>query len=146
MKGFVEVILFPEVFKASAGLLRSGDPIILRGTLDLSEEQAGEGRAGQPAKAKIIGKEVQPLPEPSAGAQGNFRIKVSVDALTVEQLGSLKEMILAHPGRSRVLLHFTNGGKENGIVLLSDRYAVDPSSDFQSGVKRLLEACTVSLD
>ena len=52
MKGFVEVILFPEVFKAALPCLRGGDPLLVRGILDLSEEHV---------KIKAI--EVHSLPE-----------------------------------------------------------------------------------
>ncbi len=144
MKGFVEVILFPEVFKASLALLRSGEPIILRGTLDLSDEQAGEARTGQQAKAKVIGREVQPLPEPERQLRKTLRIKMPLSAVDRGRLEDLRKMILTHRGDSRVLLHFLNGAKEDTIVALSDQYAVDPSPSFQEGVKHLFDSCIFS--
>jgi DNA polymerase-3 subunit alpha len=144
MKGFIEVILFPEVFKASLTLLRSGEPVILRGTLDLSEEQAGETRIGQQTKAKLIGREVQPLPEPSSQPERTLRVKVPIDALKLERLQDLKEMILGHRGDSRVFLHFVNGAKGETVIALSDQYRVDPSLAFQEDVKRLFESCALS--
>jgi DNA polymerase-3 subunit alpha len=144
MKGFIEVILFPEVFKASLTLLRSGEPVILRGTLDLSEEQVGETRIGQQTKAKLIGREVQPLPEPSSQPERTLRVKVPIDALKLERLQDLKEMILGHRGDSRVFLHFVNGAKGETVIALSDQYRVDPSLAFQEDVKRLFESCALS--
>jgi DNA polymerase-3 subunit alpha len=52
MKGFVEVILFPEVFKNALPYLRGGDPLLVKGILDLSEEHI-----------KIKGLEVRSLPD-----------------------------------------------------------------------------------
>ena len=47
MKGFVEVILFPEVFKAALPCLRGGDPLLVSGILDLSEEHSqNKGHGG----------------------------------------------------------------------------------------------------
>jgi len=138
------VILFPEVFKASLTLLRSGEPIILRGTLDLSDEQAGEARMGQQAKAKVIGREVQPLPEPERLPRKTLRIKMPLEGLNPGRLEDLRKMILAHRGDSRVFLHFMNGTKEDTVVALSDQYAVDPSPAFQEGVKHLFESCIFS--
>ena len=60
MKGFVEVILFPEVFKAALPCLKGGDPILVRGILDLSEDHV-----------KIKGSEVRSLSEsPSPPSEG----------------------------------------------------------------------------
>ncbi len=144
MKGFVEVILFPEVFKASLTLLRSGEPIILRGTLDLSDEQTGEARVGQQTKAKVIGREVQALPDPSPQLSRTLRITMRVDTLNSGRLENLREAILAHRGDSRVLLHLLNGTKEDTIIALSDQYTVDPSPAFEESVKHLFESCIFS--
>jgi len=144
MKGFVEAILFPEVFKASLTLLRSGEPIILRGTLDLSDEQAGETRIGQQTKAKIIGREVEALPEPSAQPTRTLRIKMPFDLLNLERLEDLKTVILAHRGDAQLVLHLIDGTKEDTVIALSDRYRVDCSLAFQADVKKLFESCTIS--
>ncbi len=65
MKGFVEVILFPEVFKNALPHLRGGDPVVVRGTLDVTEEHA---------KIKAI--EVRALSEPSDAAMRDLHLKI----------------------------------------------------------------------
>ena len=65
MKGFVEVILFPEVFKAASPFLRGGDPLLVKGILDLSEEHV-----------KIKGTEVHPLPEVPSSSMKPFHLKI----------------------------------------------------------------------
>ena len=146
MKGFVEVILFPEVFKAGLTCLRSGEPIIVRGILELSEEQAGEARTGQQPKAKIRGLEVQPLQEPSTRSVKTLRIRLPIEALTLRRLEDFKEMISAHQGGAKILFQVTNGKENDTVIAFSDHYTVDPSPVFQDRVRHLFETCTLSLE
>jgi DNA polymerase-3 subunit alpha len=136
MKGFVEVILFPEVFKASLNLLRSGDPIIIRGILDLSDEQ----------QAKIKGMEVLPLSEASSSPPRTVHIRIPVPSLTSARLEDLKAVILGHQGSCNIRLHFTNGNNGETVIALSDQYTVEPSPAFQNTLMHLFESATLSLD
>jgi DNA polymerase-3 subunit alpha len=144
MKGFVEVVLFPEVYKASVHYLRGDDPILVRGFLDLSEDPAGEGRAAATGKAKIRGIEIQSLPDPTALPKA-LRLRIPLDGLTSGTLADLKEILLLHQGDHRVFLHFMNGKKEDTVLGLPDRMAVQPSPDLESSLKSLLPACTLTL-
>jgi len=135
MKGFVEVILFPEVFKAALPCLRGGDPILVRGVLDLSEDHV-----------KIKGTEVRTLSEVSVPSAKMLHLKIPLSSLSPTQLGDLKEIIIAHKGSYKVLLHLTNGGQQETIIALSDEYAVDPNQDFQSQVKNLFQSPVISLE
>ena len=69
MKGFVEVILFPEVFKAALPCLRGGDPYLVRGVLDLSEDHV-----------KIKGIEVRALSEMASPAMKTFHLKIPLSS------------------------------------------------------------------
>ncbi len=128
MKGFVEVILFPEVFKAALPCLRGGDPILVRGVLDLSEDHV-----------KIKGSEVQPLSEATPSSIKTLHLKISLSSLLPSQLSDLKEIIIAHKGIFRVLLHLTNGKEQETVIALSNHYAVDPTQEFQNKIKNLFK-------
>ena len=136
LKGFVEVILFPEVFKASLSLLKGGDPIIIRGILDLSDEQ----------QAKIKGMEVRPLSETASSLSKMLHIRIPMASLTAGRLEDLKRMILANQGETSIRLHFTNGKKEETVVALPDLYRVEPSPAFQNTLMRLFESATLYFD
>jgi DNA polymerase-3 subunit alpha len=135
MKGFVEVILFPDVFKASLPCLRGGDPIIIRGTLDLSEDHV-----------KIKATEIRSLSEGSTSSNKALHLKIPVTSLTKSQLEELKEVLLANRGSFKVFLHLTDGGNEETIIALSDRYRVDPSPSFQRHVQTLLRSSVLSYE
>jgi DNA polymerase-3 subunit alpha len=135
MKGFVEVILFPEVFKAALPCLRSGGPILVRGILDLSED-----------RVKIKGTGVQSLQELSSLPNRPLHVKIPVGSLAAGQLTDLRDIIVANRGPSRVLLHFVGGSHREVVVALSDQYTVDPSQDFRNHVQSLFKSALISLE
>jgi DNA polymerase-3 subunit alpha len=135
MKGFVEVILFPDVFKAALPYLRGGDPILVRGVLDLSEDHT-----------KIKGSEVHPLSEGFSPSMKALHLKILLSSLTPSQLSDLKEIIIAYKGLYRVLLHLIDGEQQETVIALPDHYTVDPSQDFQNKINRLFEFPSLSFE
>jgi len=129
MKGFVEVILFPEVFKAALPSIREGDPILVRGTVDVAED-----------RVKIKGLEVHSLPKLSPTQTKALHLKIPLSSLSPSQLVDLREIILANKGIYKVLLHFIDGKDGETVVALSEQYMVDPSQDFQNHVKNLFKS------
>jgi DNA polymerase-3 subunit alpha len=135
MKGFVEVILFPEVFKAALPYLRGGDPVLVRGTLDLSEEHV-----------KIKGMEIRSLPDVALSTEKILHLKVPFTSLTKSQLADLKEIITAHKGLYKVVLHLTDGKDRETIIAFSDQYQVDPSQSFQNHIRDLFKSPVIHLE
>ena len=136
MKGLVEVILFPEVFKAGGTLLRSGDPIVVRGILDLSDEN----------QAKIKALDLQPLSETPSARPKMLHIRVPVTSLTSGLLEEMKRIVLLQRGECALRLHLTNGMKGETVVALSDQYRVDVSPAFQKTLQQLFESATLTLE
>jgi DNA polymerase-3 subunit alpha len=135
MNGFVEVILFPEVFKAALTCLRGGDPLLVKGTLDLSEEHV-----------KIKGMEVHSLPESPSCPTKPLHLKIPLSGLTPSRLVDLKEIIEANRGSIKVLLHFIDMNNRETIVALSDQFTVDPSQNFKYLVQNLFKSSIISLE
>ncbi len=135
MKGFVEVILFPEVFKAASRCLRGGNPLLVKGILDLSEEHI-----------KIRGTEVHSLPELPLSPMKPLHLKIPLSSLAPSQLTDLKEIILANRGSSKVLLHFMGGDNRETVVALSDRYTVDPSQNVKNHIQNIFKSSFISFE
>jgi DNA polymerase-3 subunit alpha len=135
MKGFVEVILFPEVFKAALPSLREGDPILVRGTLDLAED-----------RVKIKGLEIHSLSKSSLTQMKTLHLTIPLSSLSPPQLVDLREIILANKGIYKVLLHFIDRKDRETVVALSDNYRVDPSQHFQNHIKNLFKSSLLSLE
>ena len=135
MKGFVEVILFPEVFKNALPYLRGGDPLLVKGILDLSEEHI-----------KIKGLEVRSLPEVGPSPEKSVHLKIPLSLFSCPQLEDLKEVIVANRGSSQVFLHFIDGNNRETIVALPARYWVDPSPDFRNTIQNLFKSSLLTFE
>jgi len=134
-KGFVEVILFPEVFRASQAALQSGEPVLVRGILDLSEDQC-----------KVKAQEIQTLSEPPLSEVPPLHVRIPLVVLTPRTLAQLKEIVTAHPGKRPIILHLVNGGNEETAIAFSERYGVEPSIRFQEEIRRLFQDVSVSFE
>ena len=135
MKGFVEVILFPEAFKSALPHLRGGEPVLVRGTLDLAED-----------RVKIKATEVRALSEPSDTSANNFHLKIPLATLTPSQLEDLKELIVENRGGTKVHLHLVDGQQKETVIALSDQFSVDPSQQFQNHLKHLFQSSVISME
>lgn len=134
-RGFVEVILFPEVFKASQEIVRSGEPLLVRGILDVSEDQC-----------KVKAQELQVLEEPATSEDSPLHVKIPFSTMTPSSIAQLKEIVTAHPGSRPIILHLINGGKGETAIAFSERYGVEPSVRFQEEVRRLFRDASVSFE
>lgn len=135
MKGWVEVILFPDLFKTASPYLKGGEPIFVRGTLDLSGDQV-----------KVKAKEIRLLSEVFSENPQSLHLKIPLDHLNSASLKGLKEVILAHPGSCQVYLHLINGDHPETIIALSEEYRVSPTSEFQEEVKGLFPSPILSFE
>jgi DNA polymerase-3 subunit alpha len=135
MKGFVEVILFPEAFKSALPHLRGGDPVLVRGTLDLAEDHV-----------KIKATEVRALSEPSDTSANNFHLKIPLASLTPSQLEDLKDLIVENRGGTKVHLHLVDGQQKETVIAFSDQFSVDPSQQFQNHLKHLFQSSVISME
>lgn len=132
MRGFVEVILFPEVFKASQALVQKGEPLLIRGILDVSEDQC-----------KVKAQEIEVLSEPAGDAQAPLHVRIPLSVVTPPSVAELKKIVTAHPGRRPIILHLVNGGKGETVIAFSERYGVEPSVRFQEEIRRLFQGVSV---
>ena len=115
--------------------LRGGDPLVVKGTLDLSEEHI-----------KIKGTEVRSLPQVTSSPASSIHLKILLSSFSLPQLEDLKEVIVANRGSSKVFLHFIDGNNRETIVALSDRYRVDPSQNFNNTIQNLFKSFLISFE
>jgi len=135
MKGVVEVILFPEVFKNVTKYLHGGGPLLVRGTLDLADD-----------RLKIKATEVISLSEVGSLSHQIVHLKIPLSGLTKSGLLRLKEVIQTHPGGYQIYFHITNGGQGETVIAFSEAYKVDPSPTFQEHVRTLFPSPRLSFE
>jgi DNA polymerase-3 subunit alpha len=153
MSGSVELTVFPAPFKAAAGLLRSREPIVVRGRMDetdkgrvvLAEEiRPLEGTAPHPGDPRVRAgtppgypvETAEPIDREGAGEPQTCRIRVSANGESQALLESIKRLCGEHPGRVPLFVHLLL--PEHEVVVRVKGLAVDPAAELVTKVETLL--------
>jgi DNA polymerase-3 subunit alpha len=115
MKGIVEVILFPDVFQASLSHLGDDDPLVVRGVLDIEDENP-----------KIKATEVLPLSQCRENCVTKVHFTLKSPGITRTQLVDLRRVLLENQGNSAAVLHLVVPSQGETVIRLPIK--VDPSS------------------
>jgi DNA polymerase-3 subunit alpha len=137
--GFLEVIAWPEIYKKSAELLGSDDPIFIKGKLEVGED-----------RMQIIANEIMPLPEAvakvrtlgngSSNRNGNserVHLYVRESEISAQELVQLREALLNCPGSSTVILHLLAQGVSETVIELPDQIRVASGPELVVLVSKL---------
>jgi DNA polymerase-3 subunit alpha len=137
--GFLEVIAWPEIYKKSAELLGSDDPIFIKGKLEVGED-----------RMQIIANEIMPLSEVAAKvrAPGNgspsrngnserVHLYVHESETSAQDLVQLREALLNCPGSSTVILHLLAQGSSETLIELPDQIRVASGPALETIVSNL---------
>jgi DNA polymerase-3 subunit alpha len=145
MGGSVELTVFPGPFRIAAPLLRSREPVLVRGRVDETEkgrvvlaedvralEEAANGRAAPPDP-------VSRPPSPRA-----CRIWVRVGDNVQALLGPLKRIFIEHGGRVPLFIHLLLPEQE--VVVRVTELSVDPAPELVAKVEALLGQGSIRVD
>jgi DNA polymerase-3 subunit alpha len=147
--GFMEVIVWPDLYRRCMETLVLDDPILVKGRLEVGEE-----------RIQIIANDVTPLAGlsqenrtarlPAAQPDGKDEVAdvhfyVQVPEVTSEELNQLHETLLRHPGSSTVFLHLFKPDKKETVIELPHRLRVAPGGALFETVERLFGRRITSL-
>jgi DNA polymerase-3 subunit alpha len=122
--GSVEVMVFPDTFSGAASAIKSDEPILVSGTVEVGEESC-----------KVKATEIVLLRD--ANARQTTRIHVTLNEdLGRNHLETLQELLGRYPGGCRTYLHFQLTGLSKGIIPLPF-LMVAASEDLSVEVERL---------
>ncbi len=128
LKGVVEVIVFADLFKTCAELIKSDQPLLVTGRVNREDESD---------TAKIVAGKIVPLSRQAAASVEAAHITLSTDDMTAQQLGDLKQSILSYPGRCRIFLHLLAPGSRETVLSLGDEFKVNPSPAFANELRSI---------
>ena len=129
LKGSVSVIFFADVYRKVSDLLHSDEPILVKGTLDVSEEST-----------KVIALEASPLSEAPINSRACAQFTVNVATLDADEaLASLKGLLEQHHGKYESYLRLINE-KHETIISLGEKYRVELSAGMKKEADRILGA------
>jgi DNA polymerase-3 subunit alpha len=132
--GFIEVLVWPDLYRRCMDTLVLDDPILVQGKLEVGEE-----------RVQIIANEILPLAEVSLKAKktaseknGNgVHFYIRGPGVTPKELSELYETLLHHPGSSTVYLHLFTPERGETIIELPTHLQVAPTTALSEAVERL---------
>jgi DNA polymerase-3 subunit alpha len=135
LRGTVEVIIFPDLFKATADLIAPERVVRVTGTIDRGDKGT-----------KIRGSKIEPLADARTLSIKHVRIYVTDRPEVREQLPRLLDIFKRHPGGTAISMTFrTEGALEadtaplpNLTVSASERFVADVEEVLGKGVLSLL--------
>jgi DNA polymerase III subunit alpha len=139
--GFIEVIVWPDLYRRCMDTLVVDDPILVQGRLEAGEE-----------RAQIIASEVSPLAEVSREDRAKRRAAAGTTAepngrqihlhirdqqMASEELHQLHETLRAHPGPCPVYLHLSMLEQAETVIELPAQLRVAAGRALGEEVERL---------
>jgi DNA polymerase-3 subunit alpha len=124
LKGSVEVICFPEVYRKALPALQEDRPLCVKGSVEASEETR-----------KIIASEIMSVEEVESSLAPPLDAVLWTSQLEEEDLFALKEMILEHPGQRSLRLKMVLESGYVAVLELPDSMKIAPTEVFLTNLE-----------
>jgi len=143
--GRIEVIVFPDVYRQGVSFLTEDEPIVVRGKLELAEEEMEEAAEGEKKRqqdtrrrgAKILASKVSPLREFRYANQSSIHFSVSQKDVTREKLEELRDILLDYRGPCKAYLHIMDPPRGEVTMQMSEEFSVEPCTELVNRVDSL---------
>ena len=126
-KGYIEVIVFSELYRRSYEYIQSDMPIVIYGTVDKEAE-----------RVKLIAREIMPLSEAEKGAPSKVFLRIDVDRTSRGQLKAIKDLLSSHPGDHEVYLYLQFPHGKKTVVALPEYFRIEPDKELGNKAKEIL--------
>ncbi len=144
LSGFIETVIFPEVYMAAMDLLKSEEPLLVRGSVDAGEEvqEEGEGQAGGNGRggnrgSKLIVTEVLSLKEVRGRMTKRVHFRVTTPGLDESQLRALREIVGRYRGECEGIIHLIIPNRSETVVKLPDSLRIQACDELMDDVEKL---------
>ncbi|MEK7378335.1 MAG: OB-fold nucleic acid binding domain-containing protein, partial [Candidatus Binatota bacterium] len=138
--GFIEVLVWPDIYRRCMETLVQDDPILVQGRLEVGEE-----------RIQVIANDVTPIAQASYPAQptsspvrpdrrqngDGIHFYLRGQEVTSEELGQLHETLLRYPGPCTVFLHLSMPDKSETIIELPMNLKVARTAELLQTVESL---------
>ncbi|MHB8708251.1 MAG: DNA polymerase III subunit alpha, partial [Desulfuromonadales bacterium] len=146
LSGFVEMVIFPEAYMSAIELLKSEEPLLVRGTVDAGEESQdegegqgnGNGRAGAANRgSKLLVTEVLSLKDVRERMTKRVHFRLTTPGLDENQLRTLKEIVGRYRGECEGVIHLVIPNRSETVVKLPDSLRVQACDELMDDVEKL---------
>jgi DNA polymerase-3 subunit alpha len=146
LSGFIETVIFPEVYMAAMDLLKSEEPLLVRGAVDAGEESPddgdasgnGNGRAGGANRgSKLLVSEVLSLKEVRERLTRRVHFRLTTPGLDDRQLRALHTIVGRYRGECEGYLHLVIPNRSETVVRLPDTLRIQACDELMDDVEKL---------
>ena len=120
LEGSVQLLCLNENYDKYRELLAPGKAILVVGEVNVGDD-----------KPKIFPQEIMPLEEAPRRFTKQVHLRLHTAHVKPEHLGSIQELIAAHPGKCPLFLCFVRPAGELVFVETHERFQVTPSRELQ---------------
>ena len=131
--GVVEVIAWPNTYREHEAVIRTGEPVVIAGGLEVSEE-----------RCQVIADEVTPLARARADAIKQVHVRVMLIGIEADGLATLKGVLASHPGPCDAFLHLVRPDESETVLALPESLRVAASDQIVNAVENILGAGVMS--
>ncbi len=132
LQGSIEMVVFSDLYRQSQPLLKSEEPLCVKGQVDLGEESA-----------KLLATQIVPLKSMRQIRSQAVRIQVSSEELNENKLKDFRLLLSRYPGNSPVYLHLTGFGLEETVLKLPRELEAEWNSELESELTALLSGVKI---
>ena len=136
--GQLEVIVFPKTFEKVRSVLVSDEPLLCSGKV------VDEGEGDQHAWRMLL-EDATPLSELRKTKTSRVEIHLDADAVTPEQIGSLRGILESSRGPCRTIVRVRIPRRSETIIPLGETFNVAPTDDLLLRLERLFGQRVTSL-
>jgi DNA polymerase-3 subunit alpha len=127
MKGYISVIVFPELYRNSTFMIHSDDPIFIRGKVDAGDEGA-----------KVIATEISTIEEAVKTPVSSIHFIVDSQRLTNEDIYSLRELLGSYRGNYKGFIHIKSARGGEAVIYLGDKFKLNVCDAIKEKADELL--------
>jgi DNA polymerase-3 subunit alpha len=136
LAGFLEVIVFADVYRQSDALLKSERPLFIKGRLSIENENSN----------RIIASAILPLERAHEISAPDIHVKCPIHRLSVVEIDKIKNIVQSNPGKSKIYLHVIIPNRSETVISLGAGYQAGPSELFVREIESLLGKNCVNLN
>lgn len=133
LTGSVEVVVFPDLFANVSLHLIKDSPLLVTGSLDVTEDTA-----------KLLAAEIAPLSEMKGKGASRAIVYLDGPNCSPNLLIPLRQILSRHAGECPVYLHLRPPQGEEVVIAAGNRYLVVASEDLKRDLEMLLGKGCVS--
>jgi DNA polymerase-3 subunit alpha len=127
LKGSYTGIVFSDTYRDYRDLIDSDEPLLFKGTLDVTEESA-----------RLVVSEIHRLTEYNGVSFSSIHIIFDANRMDDSHLGLLREICRKYPGKHDCYLHLILQNQSETVVYLGNESKINISQPLKEEVERLL--------